>query len=138
MSGRSRSGQRLGRHHAARIHRQPIDAEAGCGQLAERLGDGRMLDGAGEEVAGRVAGQAEEGEVVRLGGAAGEDHLIGMGAEQGGDPLAGVFQGLAGAAAGAVALAGLPYDVGQERPHRLPDGRQQRRGGIVVEVDADP
>ena len=91
---------------------QPVEREAGGRELAQRFDDGRMFDGAGEESAGRVAGEAEEGEVVGLGGAAGEDDFVGMGAEQGGGLLAGVFQARrarrpARMAAGRIAVAPL-------------------------------
>ncbi len=85
-----------------------IERKAGRGQLTQRFGDGRVFDGAGEETAGRVAGQAEEGEVVGLGGTAGEDDLVGAGAEQGGGLFAGVFQAAAARRPAAWALAGLP------------------------------
>ena len=101
-------GQHLGADDAGSIHRQVIDAEADLFEAAQRFGDGGVLDGTGDDMAGRVASEAEDGEVVGLGGAAGEDDLVGAGAEQGGDAFAGVLQGLAGLAAGAVALAGLP------------------------------
>jgi uncharacterized protein (TIGR02271 family) len=128
-------GQCLGPDDAGAVHRQIIDAEADFFQTAQRLGNGRMFDGTGGDVAGRVAGEAEDGEVVRLGAAAGEDHLIGAGAEEGGDALAGVLQRLAGAAAGAVGTGRVAVQVDEVRLHRVPDGGQRRRGGVVVEVD---
>src|SRR5947207_1222247 len=94
-----------------------------------------MLDGTGNDVTGRIAGQAKEGEVVRLGGAAGEDDLIGLSAEQGGGSLAGVLQGLASAAADTMSAGGIAEGVGEIGAHRLPDGGQRRRGGVVVEIN---
>src|SRR5262245_25970491 len=85
-------------------------------------------------MSGRVAGEAEEGEVVCLGGAAGEDDLVGVGVEQGGGPFAGVLEGLTGASAGAVTTGGIASYLGEVRPHGLPDRRQDRGGGVVVEV----
>ena len=104
-------------------------------KTAQRLEDGRMLDRTGDDMAGRIAGEAEEGEVIRFGGTAGEDDLIGLGAESSGDLIAGILQGLAGTPADAMSAGRIAEGVGQVRPHRFPDGGQRQRGSVVVEID---
>src|SRR5262249_20342184 len=94
-----------------------------------------MFDGTGDNVSGKFSAKAEQREVVRLGGAAGEDHLVGVGVEQGGDLVAGVFQGAAGVAAELVGAGRVAVDLGEIQAHRLPDGGQEGRGGVAIEVD---
>jgi hypothetical protein len=134
--GAQQAGQGGEVHNAVTADRQIVHREPAPGELPQRLDDARVLDRAGDDVAGRVAGEAEQGEVVRLGGAAGEDHFVGVSAEQGGDALAGVLERPAGLAAGPVGAGRVAEWPGQQRPHGVPGFGQQRRGRGVVEVEA--
>src|SRR5258708_29263200 len=79
---------------------------------------------------------ADQGQVVRLGSPAGEEDFLGMGIEQGGHAIPGVLERFAGAAAGLMGAGGIAVDLGRKWAHRLPYRWKQRRGGVVVEVNA--
>ena len=94
------------------------DAAAKALQELARLDDGRMLDGAGDDVS--ISGPAAEntaqlGEnrslqcmIVSFGAAASEDDLAGLSAEKFSDLLAGLLDGVMSCCAEDVALDGLP------------------------------
>src|SRR5439155_1269371 len=67
--------------------------------------------------------------------AAGEDDLVGMSVEDGGGTFAGVLEGTARTPARRVSAGGIAEDVGEERPHGFPHGRQEGGGRVVVEID---
>ena len=69
-----------------------MKSKTGVDKLTKRFGDGRVFDGAGDEMSRRIAALTEESEIVGLGGAAGENHFVGVSAEQRGDALASIFQ----------------------------------------------
>ncbi len=100
-----------------------------------------VLDLGGEEMS-RLAlveeglEDAGEGEVVALGAAGVEDDLFGRAVEQTRDGGAGVLDGGAGALAGVVRGAGIAEGLAPERTHRFNDFREDRGGGVVVEIDA--
>src|SRR5205085_78065 len=97
--------------------------------------DTRMLNGTDEQMTRIGTGETEDREVVRLGGAAGEDDFVGEGVEERSGAFARVFEGLASATAGAVTAGGVGSHLGEMGTHRLPDGRQHRGAGVVVEID---
>src|SRR5262249_55680245 len=101
-----------------------------------RLRHARMLDRAAHEMAGRFTCEAKDRQVVRLGGAAREDDLVSIGVEQCSGLFARVLQSLPGTPSDAVRAGRIAVRVGRVRPHRLPDGRQHRRRGVVVEINA--
>src|SRR5438552_19187039 len=94
-----------------------------------------MLNRAGDEMSRRLAGEAEESEVVCLRRAAREDHLIGVGAEQRRHLFACVFKRPARTASGPVGAGRVAEGIDEVRPHGFPDGRQERGGRVVVEID---
>src|SRR4051794_16477882 len=94
-----------------------------------------MFDGAGQDAAGWIASQAEQGEVVRLGGTAGKDDLIGKRTEQLGDLLASVLKSLASLATVLMSAGRVAVDLGEKGPHRLPHLGEDGRGGTAVEVN---
>src|SRR5262249_30209803 len=103
-------------------------------QLTQRFGNRRMFDRAGDKMAGRVAAQAEQGQVVGLGRATCEDNFIWECVEKGSNSFAGVFEGLPGAATELMRAGGVAVNVGQVGPQGFPDGRQKRSSRAVVEV----
>ena len=80
---------------AVPVHRHLDDLEAELLEVAQRVADGVVLDGGGDDaVAAGLAGpgRALEGEVVRLGAAGGEHDLARLGAEICRDLLVGTVQ----------------------------------------------
>ena len=122
--------------------------------LFERLSrsdDGRMLD-RGDDQMGRSlrAGvldrltesvrQAENRQVVRLGSAAGENDQIGLravevGAQQPANSLAGLFQHLPSSPSSSMLAGRIRIAGGMTPRHRITHLGQNRRGGIVIEIN---
>lgn len=121
-----------------------VDAELGRGEalfLEELDGvqHGRMLDGAGDDVvaAGLLGvSRAFDGEVDGFGAAGGKDDFLGrFGVEEGGNLLAGFGDGIADAESGLVKRGRAGEVFGKKWAHRLEDLREDRGGGVVVEID---
>ena len=110
------------------------DFDAASLQSFGGVEDGVVLDLCGDEVCAGGQG-SEQSEVVAFGAAGGEDNFGGSGAEKVGDGIAGVLDGGAGVLAGAVDRAGVGEVGGEEGAHGFDDLREQRCGGVGVEVD---
>ena len=123
-----------------------IGSEIGDGGTAAMEGlsgveDRVVLDLAGEEMSGLALVEegledAGERKVVALGAAGVEDDLFGRAVEQPGGGGARVLYGGAGALAGVVRGAGIAEGLTPERTHRFNDFREERGGGVVVQIDA--
>ena len=123
---------------ALAVDGQAGDFAAAAFEFAADFEDGRVLDGAGHDVAaGRVGrGDAEEGGVVALGGAGGEEDFGGIGrADEGGHRGAGVAHGVGGAQGGLVHGAGVEVAGAEPREHGFDDFGGDGGGGVVVGVD---
>ena len=118
---------------------EPGDSDAPAFKAAAGVEDGRMLDGTGDDVLGRLAGPvygAENRQIVRFRAAAREDDLGGLGVQQRRYLPPGALDTRArslseGVNARRVAIALL--EVGQHGPQHL-GGHRRRR--VVVEVVA--
>ncbi len=127
--------KRCGMHSALGIHGEQIEDEPLFGQLAQWFRNSRVLDGTSYQMSGRIAAQAEEGQIIGLGGAAGEDYFVRLRAEMRGDAFAGVFECPACPAAGGMCAGGIAEFLREIRSHRLPHHGQHRCGSVIVEID---
>ena len=141
----SRVSGRIAALQVGRID-QPVAADRQLGhrhaqplQLPATSQDGRMLDGAGDQMGAGKSGRQQhalQGQVVGLGAAAGEDDFAGLGAEQVGHLCPRPIHRLAGLPPLGVEARRIAPKLVEIRPHGLQHPRIGRRGGGVVEVDA--
>ena len=147
VSGRSSRGNSATRSTPLLVDAEPVDLPAGRGPAASAsavmLGCSRaemmMWETGGEDAPARWR-RAADRQVVGLGAAAGEDDAVGVAArhvraDQFADPLAGVFQHAPRPPAELVLAGRIQVRLGVAGAHRLDHLRQQRRGGVVVEID---
>jgi hypothetical protein len=132
--------ERRRRHDAARVDRQQRRRPAATGEGLEGIQDRLVLDRSRYQMA--PAGRLErfrhsaEGEVVRLGPAAREHDLGRLGREQLRDARARLVEHCFGALTEMVDARGVAEFVAQHAHHHFGDRRVDRRGCVVIEVDA--
>ncbi len=127
----------LGIDSSLAVHADDRDLRAQPLKELQRLQDGRMLDGAGDEVVAAITVGEEDSlqrMVVRLGAAAREDDLVRCGAEQLGDLTTRPLHRRLRRRARPVAVRRIAEMVGEERPHGLRGLGSERRAGVEVEV----
>ena len=117
---------------AVAVDRQLHDLEAELLEVPERVADGVVLDGGGDDamaVGLRRPGDPLEGEVVGLGATAREDKLARLCVQTGGHPLVRLVERGAGGAAEAVRGRRVAEVLGQVRQHRF---ETSGRTGVVA------
>ncbi len=125
---------------AALTDRQQRDLPAAPGQRLDRLQHRFVLDARGDHVvpAARLErlGGAADGGVVAFRAAGREHHFGGLGADERGDGGARVVEHGFGLLTEMVHARGVAPGVGRHRGEARQRRRGQRRGGVVVEIDA--
>ena len=127
----------IGVHHAVGVDGQVGDLEAGVLQVAERVEDGVVFDGRGDDVlaaAHLCKGGALDGGIVGLAAAAGEDHLAGPAAQDAGHGLPRLVERPARILRQRVEAGSVAEPLGEVGQHGLHDLRAHRRGGSMVHV----
>jgi hypothetical protein len=123
---------------AVAIHRHLDDLEAELLEVPDRVTDGVVLDGGGDDpMAASLAcpGGALESQVVGLGAAGGEDDLARLGSDGTCRSLVSLVEPGAGPTTGSVQRRGIAELPCQERQHGFEGLGPQRRGGGVVQID---
>jgi len=98
-----------------------------------------VFDDGGDEIRVRVIGGVEHAEdrvVVGLRATAGENNFLGMRVYKSGYVFASGFDGGAGFLSGGMDGCGVAKFAGEEGEHGFEHDRVDRRGGVVVEINA--
>ena len=135
-----RTGDLVRVDEALRVNLEAGDLEAEALQVFERVEDGVVFHGGGDDVCAgaRVLlgeGDPFEGGVDRLGAATTEDQLAGTGVEDLGDFVAGGVERVRGVAPESVKGGGVAEGAVEERRHRFGDLRVDRGRRRVIDVN---
>ena len=138
---RDGTAHRVGVDRSVAVDRQHRDRRAA--RLLQRLAGVEhrlVLGGGGDDVLAALRmklDRALDRQVVRLGRAAGENDVARLGVDQGGDLRPRLLDRLFGLPAPRVAAARRVAEaLAEVRQHGFEHARIDRRGGVVVEVDA--